>query len=83
MAQKTLADRRAEKLAQMETLKRELAALETKAAEQIGKLAVRAGLADLNLDDDMLTKEFQALAGRFRGGRKEPDQPAPPPVDPG
>jgi hypothetical protein len=73
MAKKTIVERRAEKLAQMDALKKELAALETKAGERIGKLALRAGLADLNLDDETLVKEFQAIAGRFRSGKAEPD----------
>jgi len=80
LAQKTLGERRAEKLAQMEALRKELAALESKAGERIGKLAIRAGLADLNLDDETLVKEFQAIAGRFHGNGngKKPDQaPAP------
>ena len=81
MTRKTLGERRAEKLAQMEALKKELAGLEAKAGERIGKLAVRAGLAELNLDDETLVKEFQALAGRFRGNRKEPDQPPSSPPD--
>jgi DNA-binding transcriptional MocR family regulator len=75
-------DRRAEKLAQMDVLKKELAALESKAGERIGKLAIRAGLTDLNLDDDTLVKEFQAIAGRFRAGKAEPDTAHPSSPDP-
>jgi hypothetical protein len=82
MAKKTIVERRAEKLAQMDALKKELAALETKAGERIGKLALRAGLADLNLDDDTLVKEFQAIAGRFRPGKTEPDTAHPASPDP-
>lgn len=72
MARKTIGDRRADTIARMDALKKELAELDAKAGERIGKLAVRAGLADLDLDDDALMKEFQALAGRFQGKRKEP-----------
>jgi len=82
LAQKTLGERRAEKLAQMEALRKELAALEAKAGERIGKLAIRAGLADLNLDDETLVKEFQAIAGRFHGNGKKPDQATAPSGDP-
>ena len=72
MARKTIGDRRADTIARMDALKRELAELDAKAGERIGKLAVRAGLADLDLDDDALMREFQALAGRFQSKRKEP-----------
>ncbi len=77
MARKSLGDRRAEKLAQMEALKKQLAELDAKAGERLGKLAVRAGLADLSLDDETIVREFQAIAGRFRGNRKEPEPAAP------
>lgn len=80
MPRKSLIDRRAEKLAQLDTIRKELAALETKAGERLGKLALKAGLADLSLDDDTLLKEFQALAGRFRHAANGPQpEPAPPP----
>jgi hypothetical protein len=82
MARKSLGDRRAEKLAQMEALKKQLAGLDAKASEHLGKLAVRAGLADLNLDDETLLREFQTIAGRFRGNQKEPKPAAPSPADP-
>ena len=82
MVRKTITERRAEKLAQMDALKKELASLETKAGERIGKLAVRAGLADLSLDDDTLVKEFQAIAGRFRSGKAKPDTAHPASPDP-
>ena len=75
MARKSLGDRRAEKLAQMEALKKQLVELDAKAGERLGKLAVRAGLADLNLDDETLVREFQALAGRFRGNAAQPPGP--------
>jgi TraC-like protein len=83
MPRKSLTDRRAEKLAQLETIRKELAALETKAGERLGRLALKAGLADLDLDDDTLIEEFRAIAGRFRSppNGAQPEQaaaPAPP-----
>jgi hypothetical protein len=66
MPRKSLTDRRAEKLAQLDSIKKELAALETKAGERLGRLALKAGLADLDLDDEKLLEEFRAIAGRFR-----------------
>jgi TraC-like protein len=74
MPRKSLTDRRAEKLAQLDTIRKELAALELKAGERLGKLALKAGLADLDLDDDRLLEEFRAIAGRFRS----PPNGAPP-----
>jgi len=68
MARKKANERRAEVLAALEAAKRDVAELEAKDAARIGKLAVRAGLADLDLDDAILLKELQALAGRFRDG---------------
>ncbi len=83
MPRKSLTDRRAEKLAQLDAIKKELAALETKAGERLGRLALKAGLADLDLDDDTLIEEFRAIAGRFRSppNGAQPEQaaaPAPP-----
>lgn len=69
MSRKSIGERRTEKLAQIEELRRELVQLDAKAAERIGKLAVKAGLADLDLDDEALTRELQALAARFRPGK--------------
>lgn len=76
LARKSIGDLRAEKLAQLESLKQEIAALEARAAERIAKLAVKTGLADLNLDEATLTTEFQALVARFQGDRKK-DNDAP------
>ncbi len=73
MMRKTLNERRVEKPAQINALKQELAHFENKAAERIGKIAMRAGLGDLDLKDETLLKEFQAIAGRFQSSRKESD----------
>jgi hypothetical protein len=70
MARKTLTERREEKLAQLDTLKREIAHMEELAAKRLGKIALRAGLAELDIEDAALLKEFQAIAARFRGGAK-------------
>lgn len=72
MARKKANERRAEVLAALEAAKRDVAELEAKDAARIGKLAVRAGLADLDLEEATLLKEFQALAGRFRGNGTQP-----------
>jgi hypothetical protein len=72
MARQTASERRAAALAALESAKRDVAELEAKDAARIGKVAVRAGLADLDLDDATLLKEFQAVAGRFRDNGTKP-----------
>ncbi|CEI36836.1 hypothetical protein GUF72_21470 [Xanthomonas citri pv. citri] len=67
MARKTLKERRAEALADLDAAKSRLAKLEADAAERIGKLAIKAGLVDLDLSDDQLSTEFAAMAARFQG----------------
>jgi hypothetical protein len=69
MARKTLSERKADKLAELNRIKAELAELESKAAERIGKIAIAAGLGDLDIDDAaMRKKEFEAIASKFRKG---------------
>ena len=75
MARKTLSERKADKLAELNRIKAELAELESKAAERIGKIALAAGLGDLDIDDASLRKEFEAIASKFRKG--EAKQAAP------
>ncbi len=66
MARKTLSERKADKLAELNRIKAELAELESKAAERIGKLALSVGLGDLDIEDAELRKEFEAIASKFR-----------------
>lgn len=81
MALKTLSERKANKLAELNRIKAELAELESKAAERIGKIAIAAGLGDLDIDDAEMRKEFEAIASKFRKG--EAKQTAPAPAAPG
>ena len=81
MARKTLSERKADKLAELNRIKAELAELESKAAERIGKIALSAGLGDLDIEDAELRKEFEAIASKFRKG--EAKQAAPAPAAPG
>ena len=78
MARKTLAERRSEKLDELERIKSDLARIEERAAMQVGKLAVRAGLADLDIEDEQLAKEFAALAAKFQSKSGKKDKPASP-----
>jgi methanogenic corrinoid protein MtbC1 len=66
VAIKTLAERKTAKLEELEKIKRELARLETQEAERIGKLAIRAGLSDLDLSEDTLAKEFAVIAKKHQ-----------------
>lgn len=75
MARKTLAERKSDKLAELNRIKAELAELENKAAERIGKMALASGLGDLDIDDASLQKEFEAIASKFR--KSEGNQAAP------
>ena len=75
MARPKTSERRAAAIAAFEAAKQEVAELEAKEAARIGKVALRAGLADLDLSDATLLAEFQAMAGRFRDGTAKPARP--------
>jgi hypothetical protein len=51
-------------------LQEQLRAAETREAERIGRLALKAGLGDLEIDDSDLVAAFEELAGKFRKGGK-------------
>jgi hypothetical protein len=51
-------------------LQEQLRAAETREAERIGRLALRAGLGDLEIDDTDIVAAFEELAGKFRKGSK-------------
>ena len=74
MARKSAAEARAEKLAQLETLKADIQALEDREATRLGRLALKAGIAEVRISDADLLAVLKELAGRFR---KNPQQPAP------
>ncbi|MGL4964729.1 MAG: TraC family protein [Inquilinus sp.] len=69
MARVTLVQKRAKQLEKLRALQAEIEGLEKKAALRLGDLAVRAGLADLDLSDATLLREFRAIAARLA---KEP-----------
>jgi len=76
MARKTFAERRKEKLAELDRIKDELSRIEARAAERIGKLAIRSGLADIEIDDEFLAKEFAAIAAKFSARKAKPIPPS-------
>jgi hypothetical protein len=64
MARQPLAEKRATKLRKLKTLQTEIDGLNAKAAKRIGALAIRAGLADLNISDIELLREFRDIVSR-------------------
>jgi hypothetical protein len=72
VVRKNLSDSRDEKRAKLESLKVKIEIIEANSVTHFGKLAVRAGLADLNLKDATLLQEFAAIAARFRNGPQIP-----------
>jgi len=69
MARKSIKDRRADALAELEAAKAKLAELEAAEAGRIGKLAIKAGLTEVEISDEQLAKEFAAIATKFRPGK--------------
>ena len=59
-------------------LQEQLKQAETRDAERIGRIALRAGLGDIELEEAELLTAFEEVAARFRGetkftqGRKSP-----------
>ncbi len=49
-------------------LQEQLKAAEAREAERIGRLALKAGLGDIEIDDGKLVVAFEEIAKRFRGG---------------
>ena len=56
-----------EKLAR---LQEELKQAETRDAERIGRIALKAGLGEIEIDETELQAAFEEVAKRFRGGNK-------------
>lgn len=49
-------------------LQDQLRQAETREAERVGRLALKAGLGDIEIEDDEMLAAFGELAGRFRKG---------------
>jgi hypothetical protein len=49
-------------------LQEQLKAAETREAERIGRMALKAGLGEIEIDEGELQVAFDDLAKRFRGG---------------
>lgn len=50
-------------------LQDQLRQAETREAERIGRIALKAGLGEIEIDDAELQAAFEDIAGRFRGGK--------------
>ena len=50
-------------------LQEQLKAAETREAERIGRIALKAGLGEIEVDETELLAGFEELAKRFRGGK--------------
>jgi len=51
-------------------LQEQLRQAETREAERIGRIALRAGLGELEIEEGELLTGFEELAGRFRRGNE-------------
>ncbi len=68
MARNTSDERQCEKLKKLDALKAQIAKMEGNATKRFGRLAIRAGLAELHLSDADILRELLAIAARFRNG---------------
>ena len=52
-------------------LQEQLKAAETREAERIGRIALKAGLGDIEIDEGALLEALEQIAGKFRRKTKE------------
>lgn len=55
--------------AEIAQLQEQLKAAETREAERIGRIVLKAGLGEIEVDEAELQAGFEDLAKRFRGGK--------------
>ncbi|WP_432289429.1 conjugal transfer protein TraC [Aminobacter sp. BA135] len=55
-------------------LQEQLRQAETREAERIGRIALKAGLGEIDIEDGELLARFEELAGRFRHGNEKPSK---------
>lgn len=53
-------------------LQDQLRQAETREAERIGRIALKAGLGEIEIDEGELQTAFEAVAKRFRDGQRSP-----------
>ena len=56
--------------AELEQQRAKIAAAEEAAGARVGRLSIKAGLAELRVDDETLLKALEELAERFRNSQK-------------
>ena len=61
-------------------LQEQLKAAETREAERIGRLALKAGLGEIAIEEAGLVAAFETLAARFRTGGGKRERTATPPA---
>ena len=64
-------------------LQEQLRQAETREAERIGRLALKAGLGDIDVEDGELVSAFEDVAARFRKGTGKSGRQANASVPPG
>ncbi|WP_281978754.1 conjugal transfer protein TraC [Pseudorhizobium flavum] len=52
-------------------LQDQLKQAETREAERIGRIALKAGLGEIEIEEAALQAAFEDIAGRFRGGKRQ------------
>ena len=52
-------------------LQDQLKQAETREAERIGRIALKAGIGDIEIDEAALQVAFEEIAARFRGGKRQ------------
>jgi hypothetical protein len=52
-------------------LQDQLKQAETREAERIGRIALKAGIGDIEIDEAALQAAFEEVTGQFRGGRRQ------------
>jgi len=52
-------------------LQDQLRAAETREAERIGRIALKAGIGEIEIDEAELQTAFEEIAGRFRAGQQQ------------
>ncbi len=57
-------------------LQEELKQAETRDAERIGRIALKAGLGDFDVEPNELQSAFEEIAGRFRNASKTGSSPS-------
>jgi len=61
-------------------LQEQLKAAETREAERIGRLALRAGLGEIEIEESDLVAALEEIAGKFRKGGGRVNKPTSAPI---